>query len=315
MEFYQVGPAVMKPKIQFIIHSHMWKLQPKLTNIKGQEFLSNYCPQGVTPAEVLSAKTMSYPFSVRTVAKYLDIAIFKELMSGRGTASDGIYFDVTHVGKPELMRRAPITYETIKKAGVDLAKEKIELGLVAQNFNGGILIDETGFTGVAGLFAAGEASGGVHGADRPGGNNLIDTQVFGCRSGQAAGDSARDVKGKQAVQFDSRKILEITANSARDMEIMKASADLYYRELTIVRTAEGLKKVLKFIDDIKGRVTNIVLQNRLLVGHVLALAALTRKESRGTHYREDFPDSDSKWNQRVVISQGTNGEPVVTIQK
>src|SRR5208283_1184975 len=101
----------------------------------GEQFLGNYCPQGVTPAEILSAKTMSYPFSVRTVAKYLDIAIFKELMSGRGTANDGIYFDVTHVDKQELMKRTPITYETLKKAGADLAKEKIELGLVAQNFN------------------------------------------------------------------------------------------------------------------------------------------------------------------------------------
>ena len=70
MEFFQIGPAVMWPKIQFIIHSHMWKLKPKLTNARGEEFLSNYCPQGVAPEEVIDAKTMSYPFSVRTIARF-----------------------------------------------------------------------------------------------------------------------------------------------------------------------------------------------------------------------------------------------------
>ncbi len=76
------------------------------------------------------------------------------------------------------------------KAGIDLARDRIEVGLVVQNFNGGILIDADGFTGVEGLYAAGEVTGGVHGADRPGGNNLIDTQVFGYRAGRAAADCA-----------------------------------------------------------------------------------------------------------------------------
>ena len=105
MEFFQIGPAVMWPKIQFIIHSHMWKLKPKLTNARGEEFLANYCPQGVAPEEVIDAKTMSYPFSVRTIAKYLDIAIFKELAAGRGAANGGVYFDVTHVGEARAKRQ------------------------------------------------------------------------------------------------------------------------------------------------------------------------------------------------------------------
>lgn len=313
MEFYQVGPAVMKPHIQFIIHSHMWKLKPKLTNVKGEDFLANYCPPGVTASAVLDAKTMSYPFSVRTVAKYLDIAIFKELMSGRGTKNDGVFFDVTHVDEKELTQRAPITYETIQKAGTDLAKERIELGLVVQNFNGGIFINENGSTGVEGLYAAGEVTGGVHGSDRPGGNNLIDTQVFGCRAGQAAGDSAWGVKGKPAVAVNLRKVFHERVNSGKEMKIIKASADIYYRELTIVRTAEGLKSVLDFIDDQNQHVTGYALINRLLIGQILALAELTREESRGTHYREDFPNSEAKWKKRVIIQQTTDGEPMVTI--
>ena len=190
MEFFQVGPAVFNAPLKFIIHSHMWRLRPRLTNVLGEEFLPRYCPAGIDPAEVLDLKAMSYPFSVRTDAKYLDIAIFKEVMAGRGTPSGGVFFDVTHVDRDTLLARAPITYETLLKAGIDLARDRIEVGLVVQNFNGGILIDADGFTGVEGLYAAGEVTGGVHGADRPGGNNLIDTQVFGYRAGRAAADCA-----------------------------------------------------------------------------------------------------------------------------
>jgi len=146
MEFFQIGPAVLYPRMKFIIHSHMWRLQPHLTNCLGEIFLPGYCPHGVSPEDVLSLKAMSYPFSVRTAAKFLDIAIFKEVMAGRGTPAGGVYFDVTHVGSKTLEERAPITYRMLKQAGADLAKERIEVGLVVQNFNGGILIDSYGFT-------------------------------------------------------------------------------------------------------------------------------------------------------------------------
>jgi len=297
MEFFQVGPAVVWPKIQFIIHSHMWKLKPRLTNARGEQFLANYCPQGVTPEEVIDAKTLSYPFSVRTIAKYLDIAIFKELACGRGTERGGVYLDVTHVGEAELKRRAPITYETLKKAGADLAKEKIELGLVVQNFNGG----------VEGLYAAGEVSGGVHGADRPGGNNLTDTQVFGCRAGRAAADFAQHARGLATgvvPQFSG------DATALPDAETVSRRAALYERELTIVRRADGLKKVLDFIAE--QTPAGYAERNALLVGRILATAALTREESRGTHYREDFPDTDPQYMRRIVVRRGSNDEPEVS---
>lgn len=311
MEFFQVGPAVMCPKIQFIIHSHMWKLRPRLTNACGEEFLANYCPAGVSAEEVIDAKTMSYPFSVRTVAKYLDIAIFKEIVGGRGTANDGVYFDVTHVGEQELRRKAPITYETLKRAGADLAKEKIELGLVVQNFNGGVQIDENGFTGVSGFYAAGEVSGGVHGSDRPGGNNLIDTQVFGCRAGRAASECAANTKTAKPAPAPEIDISTVKGRTAFGAGIAYARAALYERELTIVRTAGGLQKVLDFVHEQMPRTETLSERNALLVGRVLAAAALTRAESRGTHYREDFPESDPQYSRKIVIRKGRNGEPEV----
>ena len=302
MEFFQIGPAVAKPHMKFIIHSHMWRMKPTLTNGLGEAFLPDYCPPAISPFEALDLKAMSYPFSVRTAAMYVDIAVFKEIMAGRTNSADGVWFDVTHIAKDELLQRAPITYQTLLAGGIDLAKEKMPLTLAVQNFNGGIRIDENGFTGVPGLYAAGEITGGVHGSDRPGGNNLTDTQVFGFRAGVAAANFAKEPTPAR-IQYTHSDSLP----TEREKELIVQSEDLFYRHLTIVRSQEGLRNTLAFIEAAAGEAKCDLLKNRLTVGRLLATAQMMRTESRGTHYREDYPATSPDLCRRITLYKNTDG--------
>ena len=305
MEFIQIGPGVVFPKMYFIIHSHMWRFSPCLKNSLEKEFLDGYLPNGTSRDEVLSLKAMSFPFSVRTNARYVDISISKEIMSGRGTEHGGIFFDVTHVPEDVLKEKAPVTYETFLKRGINLCTDRIEIAPLVQSFNGGVKIDEDAATSVPGLFAVGEVSGGVHGADRPGGNNLADCQVFGYRGGRAAAVLAADRawKTKEAIRDDKLIVME---NSEKIATIRNAID----RALMVVRRKEGLEKLVDKIQSFRHETLtlDVITDNVLLTAEMVSRSALLRQESRGVHYREDFPGSDQQFAKSSLVNKGNKGE-------
>jgi len=305
MEFIQIGPGLVFPKMHFIIHSHMWRFSPCLKNSLGKEFLDDYLPAGTSQDEVLSLKAMSFPFSVRTDARYVDIAISKEIMSGRGTKHGGIFFDVTHISEKELRDKAPVTYETFIKKGINLCTDRLEIVPLVQSFNGGIKIDEDAATTIPGLFAIGEASGGVHGADRPGGNNLADCQVFGYRGGRAAAVLAADRTWKTKQTFQDNTL--ITMENSKKMEPIRNAID---RALMVVRQKEEIEALLDKVQAFRFETPtlDLVTDNVLLTTEMIAGSALLRQESRGVHYRDDFPDKDPKSAKPSLINRGKNGE-------
>jgi succinate dehydrogenase/fumarate reductase flavoprotein subunit len=312
MEFIQIGPGVVHPALKFIIHSYMWEFLPRLLNAKNEEFLPKYIPDNLKTADVLSAKRFSFPFSCRTIAKYLDIAMFKEIVGGNATKNGGIFLDISRVPAEELISKASVTYNIFKETGFDISKQMVEIAPLVQSFNGGVIIDENGGTEVSGLFAAGEVSGGIHGADRPGGNNLIDCQVFGHRAGTAAAGYACNKRTScRAVNLKAREI-EKRMYPDKNVDKNKTSIGdlkkLFSRYLSIVRTNDGIDNVLMATEEIlwKGADGSVAktssVYNTALIGSAIAKSVKLRKESRGSHYREDFPCESSNFGKRIIAS-------------
>lgn len=338
MEYIQIGPTTVYPKRGFAVSGFLWFLNPRLRNHRGEEFVQDYCPPGIDAIEAIRQKKTTYPFSVRNSSMYVDVAIFKEIIAGRGTERNGIYFDLTHVDAETLNRGFSLppfekdTTTAVRKrllaAGADLTKIPPEIAPLIQSFNGGIRINEHGETAIEGLFAVGESSGGIHGADRLGGNSLADCQVFGRRGGNRAAQYALNKKVPKPSQRALLKAAKQNVpNSSASGKIVPLDLRGIWEEVrtlmsqhaSVVRTEYGLSSVFSRLGEIEASIlpslsTSDVdpwrraeLKNMVQVARMVVGSAKLRRESRGTHYREDYPlRDDLNWNKKIVIQNKNN---------
>ncbi|MGH9005006.1 MAG: FAD-binding protein, partial [Acidimicrobiia bacterium] len=239
-------------------------------------------------------------------------AINAEVKAGRGSPHGGVFLDIASRRPVDYIRkRLPSMYHQFKElAGVDITKEPMEVGPTSHYMNGGIRVDaDTTATAVPGLFAAGEVAGGLHGANRLGGNSLSDLVVFGRRAGLHAALHAKSVGGRLAVdsaQVESigRAILEPFTRSGNEnpYSIQADLQDTMQSLVGIIRTESELNDALKKIGEFKERArrvrveggrtynpawhTALDLTALLTVAEGVTMAALERKESRGGHTRD-----------------------------
>jgi succinate dehydrogenase / fumarate reductase flavoprotein subunit len=218
-------------------------------------------------------------------------------------------------------------------AGVDITKEPMEVGPTCHYVMGGVRVDAdtTAAVGVAGLFAAGEVAGGMHGSNRLGGNSLSDLLVFGRRAGHYAAEHARAAKGTLAV--DARQVdaavREIMAPVGRKTgenpyEIQRDLQEVMQTLVGIIRTESELKEALVRIGRLEERAARVGveggltynpgwhlaldLQNLIAVSGAIALAALERRESRGGHTRDDYPAADPRFGKVNVVVRMRDGQ-------
>jgi succinate dehydrogenase / fumarate reductase flavoprotein subunit len=232
-----------------------------------------------------------------------------------------------------IKKKLPGMYHQFKKlADIDITKEAMEVGPTTHYMMGGIRVDpDTQMSTVPGLFAAGECGAGLHGANRLGGNSLSDLLVFGKRAGEYA---AKFAKENKATTLDESQINEAARQALLPFEIEKGESpyDLQHdlqemmQELVgIVRNEDELKRSIQHLEMMKGRIpklrvtgnrefnpgwhTALDLQNMILVSEAVAKAAIERKESRGAHFREDYPNKDPKFGAfNIIVKKGKNGE-------
>lgn len=250
-------------------------------------------------------------------------AIYNEIREGRGTENGGVYLDVTHLDAKLVEERLETMLLQFMDVGVDIRKEPMEVAPTAHHFMGGVKIDSWGRTNLKNLFAAGEASGGVHGANRLGGNALADTQVFGRRAGIAAAENASSsshgFNKKQADLEEERIDNLVKEGDITPQQIKKELQETMWDNVAIIRNEHGLKMALMTIRTLEDRMRRmevpegyrfnrnlqdaLEVENMIETARMVATAAILRQESRGSHYREDFPDLKPDWKKSIVLNR------------
>lgn len=316
MEFIQIGPCIIHP-VKFALSGVFWRMNPRLLNGKGEEFLAKRMPPEIDVAEALHIKGYSFPFSVRNNSMYVDVAIYTEMTQGSPGPHGGVFLDISHNPASEIETKARVPFEHLLERGVDLREGPVEFAPSIQHFNGGVLINEQAETDVPGLYACGEAAGGQHGADRPGGNALADAQVFGATAGaEAAAFAVRcPVEPGLVAATADLQIRSLTAaprDATRDWdELVDGIRSMMWKNASVVRTQAGLSSAASGLSIVIGTLsrcrpadmrTFLEMRNLLDVGHAVVVSAKTRTESRGTHYRADFPRrDDSDWTKQITL--------------
>ncbi len=286
----------------------------RLYNARGERFMNDYAPDEMelAPRDVVAR------------------AIAMEIDEGRGTERDGVLLDISHRDPEHLKQRIPRMVERFLSLGIDISSEPMEVAPTAHYAMGGLKVDfATGATSVDGLFAVGEATSGLHGANRLGGNSLTETVVFGQITGahlvQWVGARRRRPLDSDLVRarLDQKASLSRQKGQYRPEDIIAELRVLLERHAGIVRSEDRLRRGLKQLTDLRQRAEDLRvfttpgstvfericnLDFMLDSAEMILRAAELRRESRGAHFRVDFPDSDSVWRGSVVCrSNPENG--------
>jgi fumarate reductase (CoM/CoB) subunit A len=243
-------------------------------------------------------------------------AIATEVKEGRGTENGGVYLNVSHLPPEIIEARLPVMLEQFLLFDIDIREEPMEVAPTAHHIMGGVRITESGETTLPGLFACGEVAGGVHGANRLGGNALADTLVFGKRAGERAGKEPKQNTAIPEAQINALidHLMEYYANTEEISPMRDALRVVMWDNVGIFRTREQL--LLAQIELEKLSQTKIcaktprelvdccTVTNMCLVGRLIVESALTREESRGAHTRTDiktpWSDIDSPYGHTII---------------
>jgi fumarate reductase flavoprotein subunit len=268
-----------------------------LVNGNGERFMSNYDPRGE-----------------RATRDVVSRGIYSEMRAGRTSPNGGVYIQMSHLGQDNVRRQFKGMVERCADCGFDLAGGKVEVVPTAHYMMGGVVFQTDCTTALPGLFAAGEDTGGVHGANRLGGNGVANSTVFGGIAGESM---AAWVQAAVAMRTPDEAAIEqsiamheapFTQTPGNLESIREALFDCMWQDVGVLRTAEGLQRAQSRLQELEeelsrtgvpdgDRAYNLAwhdwmnLRSLIAVSRVITAAALSRDDSRGAHAREDFPEA------------------------
>lgn len=250
-------------------------------------------------------------------------SIYKEIIEGRGTENGGVYLDITHLDDDIIDDKLETMVLQFEDVGIDIKNEPMEVAPTAHHFMGGVKINEKCQSSLANLLACGEVTGGVHGANRLGGNALADTQVFGKIAGEYSCEAARNSDfetNPEMVEKEAARIKSLMKEGEiKPSEIKENIKKLMWEKVSIIRNEKNLNEALRELLEMKKELSkmdipsktqyNSELVNGLEVINMIEIAilsvkaAILRRESRGAHFREDFPETDDNWKKSIVMNK------------
>ena len=294
----------------------------RLINGNGERFMENYDPERME----LSTRDK------------VAMANYTEIIEGRGTPNNGVYLDISHKSKDLIIEKLPRMYrQFLDTLMLDISKKPMEVSPTAHYSMGGVIVDsDTHKTNIEGLYAAGEVAGGLHGANRLGGNSLAEILIFGRRAGRSASKRSKNIdiqyRSKECITLAHDKINSfIKSGSQMARPLQRELRNIMWEYCGVVRDGSGLKKGLEKIDDLKKSLLELDvrpnsegfedlmlafdLEGSIISASATLLSAAKRKESRGAHQRSDFEEINNSFNLNVKVDMDLNSNLVITEKK
>jgi succinate dehydrogenase/fumarate reductase flavoprotein subunit len=321
MEFIQFIPGFTSPKYKTLFGEHTLTYCKDFVDDHGNSILEKYLPKGLSKRECLDVRSTHGPFTNSFISKYFDIAMMKEIIKTKSEAGfELIYDERIYEDKRDFYS---IYLNWLSNREINLLNDHVKIAPFAHASNGGVKIDSFGRTGVTGLFAVGELAGGIEGANRLGGNSTGACMVFGQRAANACSDYLKDsnfseVNEERALLQLNKSIHRFSNDTNRLLapgEIIEAVREIMWYYGNVIRDEKNLLFALTKIDELQSSYNMecyfkrdsepkkaFKARNFLILSKLLLMAMLERRESRGAHYREDFPVENENFNKRLFIS-------------
>ena len=307
IQFHPTGMVAPESKKGVLVTEAVRAEGGKLINSEGERFMSKYAPEKMELA------------TRDVVAR----SIYQEIIEGRGTENGGVYLDISHLDDDYIEEKLETMVLQFENVGVDIKHGPIEVAPTAHHFMGGLKIRTDASSSMENLFGAGEVCGGVHGANRLGGNALADTQVFGKIAGESASKIAKKTELKtddEQVKLEAQRIENLIKDgSIKPKEFKNNIKSLMWEKVAIVREEKTLNAALKELQemqkdldklDVKNSkqyntdlVTALEVINMVEICILTVKSAILRRESRGAHFRSDFPETKDEWKKSIVMNK------------
>jgi succinate dehydrogenase / fumarate reductase flavoprotein subunit/fumarate reductase flavoprotein subunit len=287
----------------------------RLYNAQGERFMERYDPARLE----------------RSTRDVVARASYLEIIEGRGTPAGGVLLDISHLGAELIEQRFQGMLDRTRLIGSDLASGPVEVCPTAHFHMGGVVIDTDCATAMPGLFVAGEDAGGVHGANRLGGNGVAESIVYGARAGERAVEAITDralyLPSSGSVEASLTRTFSALGRGRESVPTADRLKEVMWEHCGLVRTRAGLCTARESIESLEDHALSssvpssphhnlawqqvLDLQNQLVAARLVVESALIREESRGAHHRSDHPQrDDASWLRTVLVRASEDGQSV-----